>query len=167
MEKWEYYLEPFDVDSPPPSPPNRDMTRWPFIGMIETKSSTERTAEYHRRLNEFAGDKIGRSLKVKFVGLPECPDPPEPPPCKPPKKEDDPVDMSVTPVNYRFLVVASYIKKADFGVSPPPVPRLYGYIDKCDCRDAAYSKLLCKTKNAQEIILDFEISRLDENGNRH
>lgn len=46
---YEFYTEPFDVNKPPPAPPNRDMDyRWLFIpiGFTETKASKRRQAEY-------------------------------------------------------------------------------------------------------------------------
>jgi len=50
---YKFYPKPFDVNSPPPGPPNRDGRIWPFAGWVETKDSKKRTAEYRQRLNEY------------------------------------------------------------------------------------------------------------------
>lgn len=50
---FEFYTESFDINKPPPSPPNRDMTHWLLFGWIETKKSKKRGKEYLARLEEW------------------------------------------------------------------------------------------------------------------
>ncbi len=52
MKNFEFYPDKFCDCSAPPCPPNRDMTRWPILGFIETKKSRKRTCEYLFRLRE-------------------------------------------------------------------------------------------------------------------
>ena len=58
---FKFYPESFDINRPPPAPPNRDMNRWPFIGWCETKNSKRRSAEYLERLIEWEEKVIPRA----------------------------------------------------------------------------------------------------------
>ena len=49
-----FYPEPFDINKPPPAPPNREFTIWPFIGKVYTKKSNQREAEYIYRAAEYS-----------------------------------------------------------------------------------------------------------------
>lgn len=65
---FKHYPEPFDVYKPPPSPPNRDMNYWPFIGWTETKESKIRREEYLIRLNDYGahfnkGQRLCRKIQ--------------------------------------------------------------------------------------------------------
>jgi hypothetical protein len=53
MSDLQYYKEAFDEELPPPSPPNRDVTHFPFVGFVETKESKKRTSEYEMRLKNY------------------------------------------------------------------------------------------------------------------
>lgn len=73
MKKWEYYPEPFDVNSPPPPPPCR------IFGCFgEKRKSKKRTAEYQARMHQWWVETLS---------------PPEMPEVKPPKEEPGRAEM--------------------------------------------------------------------------
>jgi len=51
--EFKFYKEPFDITKPPPAPPDKDVTIWPWTGAIETRDSKQRTEEYMLRLDEY------------------------------------------------------------------------------------------------------------------
>jgi hypothetical protein len=52
--KKNFYPEPFNVEEPPPAPPNREMSE-SVLGLvqIETKDSKERTQQWLKRMDEY------------------------------------------------------------------------------------------------------------------